>query len=606
MFSKITLIYSLVTIMVFTFLTTYLYADSSASKNEYVAKVLMMRGTVKVVDKDSGTSSVIKVDDRVAVGSIVKTAEKSFAKLLFIDKSQMTVGPSSEMNVTEFSKDKPGIISLIKGQLRSQVVKNYMDKNGGSSEENKLFIKTQTAAMGVRGTDFQTIYNPTTEMTSVITFEGAVKMVQLDNIEKERVTDYKTLELVVNSEKSVTVTEGQFAGANPKQEQVSIPVKISPAQLESMKSNSGSGSGASTGATTSESGDSNKKTFGSPIPPGVPSKVFVNTESTKSVEKQLGGGSDLGVGSGNGSGASIGGNIANKMGEGGPKAPPPPEGFFDKGTGAFAPPAGGFIDVQTGFYLPPPPGSAFDANTGVYVPPPTVGKFDPATGNYVPPQGLKLNESGQFVKVEMPSTGMMRAGSMQTGGPIGGPSGPSGPGTGVGMMGPGVPGQGPKGGGPMMGSGSGVGVGVGGIPGQMQMPGQMGMPGGMPGSAMMGMGGANINFIPQVLNFGADKAPMFMSPNDPMNFAPMRMERVFNDPSNPNPMGGPGGPYPIGGMMGPYPGMAPYPGMMGPSESMLYRIENTIQKIDNTLQTLMQNNTQTSTTQVKVMIDLTR
>ncbi|MBF0363146.1 MAG: FecR domain-containing protein [Oligoflexia bacterium] len=605
-------------------LCTFVFITQVQAQTNYVAKVLMMKGKVSVTDKSTGKIIDLKNDDRLFVGNTIKTAEKSFAKLLFVDKSQVTVGPASEMNITEYPKNNPGVISLIKGQIRSQVTKNFAEKGDAikDSEENKLFIKTQSAAMGVRGTDFQTIYNPTTEMTSVITFEGSVKMVQLEAKDKEIVTNSQELRAVVNSEKAVTVTEGQFAGANPKQEQVSIPVKISPAQLESMKNSNVAtteGSGAAAGAVSVTTG----KTFGSPIPPGVPSKIFVNTESTKNVEKQLG--SEQGQIGGPGQMGQPGQGQAGGMRDGGMqpqmaqmKADPPPEGFFDKKSGAFAPPAGGFVDVQTGFYLPPPPGSAFDPNTGVYVPPPTAGKFDPATGNYLPPQGLKLTESGQFVRAE-PPPGMMGA----QGGPQGGPQGMQGQGQQGMRQGPdGKPitaGQfGPGQGGPagmgqpgmMMGQGPGMGPGMAGGPqGMGMMPGQPGQPGpaGMPGQpGMMGgpqMGMNNV-FIPQVLNFGDNKAPMFVSPNDPMMFQPMRVERVFNDPSNPMNQPGMMGPMGAMGPMGPgMPGMGPMMPTM--SDSMLNRIDNIYQQTGDKLQTGMVN-ASGSTTAVKVMIDLSR
>ena len=59
------------------------------------------------------------------------------------------------MVVASFTKKKAGILNLIKGKLRSKVTKDYM--NMSDKEKSKLFIVTKTAAMGVRGTEFQVI-----------------------------------------------------------------------------------------------------------------------------------------------------------------------------------------------------------------------------------------------------------------------------------------------------------------------------------------------------------------------------------------------------------------------------------------------------------------
>jgi hypothetical protein len=116
-----------------------------------VAKVIILKGSVKVKLKDN-TVKTLKKGDWVPEGAQVKTEAKSFVKLLFIDKSQMNLGPNSQMIINKFPKKKAGIITLMKGSLRSKVSKDYMqmDKTG-----EKLYIKTKTAAMGVRGTDFE-------------------------------------------------------------------------------------------------------------------------------------------------------------------------------------------------------------------------------------------------------------------------------------------------------------------------------------------------------------------------------------------------------------------------------------------------------------------
>src|SRR5690606_36663799 len=105
-------------ILVFTMLTIVL-PNALWAASEGVAKVIILRGTVYAIAPDQSKTQVSK-NSWLAEGTILQTEDKSFAKLLFIDKSQMNLGPSSQMKITEFPENKAGIITLIKGELRSQ------------------------------------------------------------------------------------------------------------------------------------------------------------------------------------------------------------------------------------------------------------------------------------------------------------------------------------------------------------------------------------------------------------------------------------------------------------------------------------------------------
>jgi hypothetical protein len=342
-----------------------------------------------------GKTVKLKKGDWLPEGSKVKTAARSFAKLLFIDKSQMNVAPKSQVEIKAFPKDKAGIINLIKGKVRSKVTKNYMNMDKSKS---KLFIKTKSAAMGVRGTDFQVIFNPKNDVTSLVTFEGRVAMVKIDRDLPKIKINQDILESRLNSSESVMVKQGQYSGVNPTSTRATVPVKISPSQLETMK-NSEEGSGKKTDSSMKGKGQSSNIGAGaksekrsavgvrSIIPPGVSAKAFSSeAKIEKVIEKSVGGAEAKEIVT-----------VAKQQIEIVKEDAPPPEGFLDKSTGVYAPPAGGYIDQNTGLYIPPPPGSSFDANAGVYVPPPTMGGFDQETGEYMAPEGLKLNDDGTFI-----------------------------------------------------------------------------------------------------------------------------------------------------------------------------------------------------------------
>jgi hypothetical protein len=370
-----------------------------------VARVIILRGDVTTKGSKDSTTQKLERGMWLNEGATVKTAARSFAKLLFLDKSQINVGPRSQMVISKFPKKKAGIITLLKGELRAKVSKNYMQIK--DKEKSKLFIKTKSAALGVRGTDFQVLYNVRNRITSLVTFEGRVAMAKISEaMNRRQLQNQNALEKLVSSKTAVIVKRGEFSGASPHQKRVTIPVKISPAQLETLKSsekiyNSPTSSNSVKPEGPNKRGKKKKDrriATRNPIPPGMSTKIFVNSGSNE-LEKEL----KERVGAPRAEGIV---QVVKQEKMELQHQAPPPEGFVDHKSGAIAPPAGGYIDLKTAMYVPPPPGSTFDPNTNVYVPPKTFGTFDRVSGDYVPPEGFELKASGEFaIKVETPPGG---------------------------------------------------------------------------------------------------------------------------------------------------------------------------------------------------------
>ncbi len=358
---------------------------------EGVAKVIILKGSAFAVGPDKKKVEVTK-NSWLKEGTVIQTEAKSFAKLLFIDKSQMNLGPSSEMVISEFPENKAGIITLMKGELRSQVTKNYMDMD--KDEKSKLYIKTKTAAMGVRGTEFHVSFNPENLKTALVTLSGEVSFVQVNNEILANSIDRAVLERAVSSSDAVSVTKGQFSGAGPDLPRATLPVSISPAQFEVIKNNDGTK--ASAEGEDQVSAPAPKKGFRNVVPPGMNAKAVAN-EGT-GMEKALK--STAGSATMAKAQAVVTQNSAAKVDT---KAPPP-EGYVNGKTGAIAPTAGGFIDMKTAQYIPPPKGSSFDPATKTYTPPASMGTFDPSTGAYKN-DSFTLTSKGEFVaKAEIAST----------------------------------------------------------------------------------------------------------------------------------------------------------------------------------------------------------
>jgi hypothetical protein len=357
---------------VMTLMTTTLFSEVLLAASDNVAKVVLMRGSVKAKFAD-GNLVDVKADQSIPEGATVQTAEKSFVKLVFIDKSQMNLGPNSQMIITAFPKKSAGIITLVKGQIRSQVTKDYMEMD--DKAKSKLYIKTKTAAMGIRGTDFQVNFNPENQNTALITFEGKVAMAHIEKGVRDQVFDQGKLERVVSSDKAVMVVQGQISAVNLNvAERAMEPTKLGTKQIEALEKNE-------TGLKESSSGASDKQ-YRNPIPPGADGAAFSNT--APDIEKEI---KKMGA-------ADIKTAVSN------PGKTVNADGFFNASTGEYKMPAGSIVDLNTVNIIPPPANAVFDSNSGTYVVPESYGKIDKVTGEYKAPAGLQLGVDGKFVVVD--------------------------------------------------------------------------------------------------------------------------------------------------------------------------------------------------------------
>jgi hypothetical protein len=273
----------------------------------------------------------------------------------------MSLGPDSQMVIDQFPENDPGVITLVKGQLRSQVSKENAPA-GANANKSKLFIKTKTAAMGIRGTDLQTNFNPENGNTATVTFEGQVAATKMND---NRFFSPQALEKMIIAS-GILTAPGSAIMANPNQDRMSEPVKINPGQLSALRDATDKPLVESDKASLTKDIANQAKGIGSISPPGIP--LSATTNDSQAIDAAMT--SEIGANVVATATAEVSTNASQFA---------PPEGFYDAKTGSFAPPAGGFVDLNTGLYIPPPPGSAFDANTGVFIPPANFA-FDPKTG----------------------------------------------------------------------------------------------------------------------------------------------------------------------------------------------------------------------------------
>lgn len=319
-----------------------------------IALVKLIRG--EVVAMANGKSVVLKVDDWVSRGQVIKTAEKSFVKLIFIDKSHMNLGPNSEMKIEDYNGKKTGILDLVKGKIRSQVTKDYLQIQ--DKERSKLFIKTNNAVMGVRGTDFLISTNGVN--TTTILFEGEVLLNKLDI---KGVSDPDRLEEIVD--RGVRIMPGEFSVVELERSVPTVPALLNIQQRELLERNVDM-------ETEREPSNTEEVSVKSVVPKGLNGETVSN--STEILKKEVYEFTDK--------------NLPNNQ------SSVSAEGYVDGDK--IKPANGSIVHIDSGVIIPPDKGAVLDLNTNTFIPGKDIGKIS-ASGNYVPPKNVEITPEGKIL-----------------------------------------------------------------------------------------------------------------------------------------------------------------------------------------------------------------
>jgi len=149
--------------------------------NESVGKVISLKGRVFVQKENSGFKK-LKIRDEVEAGDLIKTSYKAKVKIVFNDKSTIYVAPKSQFKIEEYKfdevkKERSSILNLFGGRVKLLVAKL-------SSKKRDFKVKTETATVGVRGTEFiVSTENP--GESEILVISGSVEVSNpLDNSHK--------------------------------------------------------------------------------------------------------------------------------------------------------------------------------------------------------------------------------------------------------------------------------------------------------------------------------------------------------------------------------------------------------------------------------------
>jgi hypothetical protein len=124
------------------------------------ATVQFLSGTLHVQRAD-GSVRLLSEKSDLKVGDVVSTEKDSYAQVKFSDGGQMTLRPQTQVKIDsyDFSEAEPQkdnfAISLLKGGLRT--ITGLVGKRGN---RDAYRLRTATATVGIRGTDFVAIVIP--------------------------------------------------------------------------------------------------------------------------------------------------------------------------------------------------------------------------------------------------------------------------------------------------------------------------------------------------------------------------------------------------------------------------------------------------------------
>lgn len=143
------------------------------AQNDISGTMMVVKGDVKITSGKTGKTDPAKVGTKVYAGDTIASAAEARAKIVMSDKNVINISPESKITIAKYEndpkKDSRNVeLKVDYGKVRASVEQKY------DGEKNKFNIRTPTAVAGVRGTDFITGFNPTTQQTRIVTFTGVV------------------------------------------------------------------------------------------------------------------------------------------------------------------------------------------------------------------------------------------------------------------------------------------------------------------------------------------------------------------------------------------------------------------------------------------------
>jgi hypothetical protein len=134
-------------------LLAILLGAAAAAAAAPVGEVTHVSGAL-AARKPDGSSKILAPQSKVDAGDLLLTAQDTYARVKFIDGSEITLRPSTQLRVDAYNYDEKNaqqdnaLFSLLRGGLRT--ITGLVGKRTPRSYE----MRTTTATIGIRGTHF--------------------------------------------------------------------------------------------------------------------------------------------------------------------------------------------------------------------------------------------------------------------------------------------------------------------------------------------------------------------------------------------------------------------------------------------------------------------
>lgn len=123
-----------------------------------------------------GQDRILKPEDQVFQDEVIETGAKSASKMVFRDATQLRVGPNSKVTLDKFvyseASGQQVVVSMAVGVMRF---------TSGKLIKSAYTIRTPTATVGIRGTEFDVIVDEN-GATTIVVYSGEVLMRSGDGV----------------------------------------------------------------------------------------------------------------------------------------------------------------------------------------------------------------------------------------------------------------------------------------------------------------------------------------------------------------------------------------------------------------------------------------
>lgn len=152
------------------------FASAAQASDRLVLESVDGDRVVIVTDGKTLEPHPAKQGEELHFWDVIQTSKRAAAKVRFPDGSLLVIGRDTKFTIqpknegTQFNQ-------LDWGQVRAQVVPDENAKNAdpkAPKPKPRFIIRTRTAVMGVRGTDFVAGFDPSSAQSSLHTIEGSV------------------------------------------------------------------------------------------------------------------------------------------------------------------------------------------------------------------------------------------------------------------------------------------------------------------------------------------------------------------------------------------------------------------------------------------------